>query len=83
MNADRPVTFAGFSLDLANERLACDGDVVPLTSKARAVLRRLVEHRGAVVTTTGLLARFDLAAVRHPPRRQRSSLLMQVDRRVM
>jgi DNA-binding response OmpR family regulator len=67
MNADRPVTFAGFSLDLANERLVCDGEVVRLTSKAFVVLRRLVEHRGALVTKTGLVARFDLAAVRHPP----------------
>jgi hypothetical protein len=38
MNADRPV-------DLANERLVGDGDVVPFTSKALAVLHRLVEHR--------------------------------------
>jgi hypothetical protein len=43
MDADRRLTFDGFSLDLANEQLVCDGEVVALTPKAFAVLRRLIE----------------------------------------
>jgi DNA-binding response OmpR family regulator len=42
MDADWLLTFDRRSLDLANERLLHDGDVVPLTPKAFAVLRRLV-----------------------------------------
>ena len=55
MDADRRPTFEGFSLDLANERLLCDGEVVALTPKAFAVLRRLVEESGQLVTKADLL----------------------------
>ena len=55
MNADRRLTFEGFSLDLTNERLVCDGEVVALTPKAFAVLRRLVEGGGKLVTKAELL----------------------------
>jgi len=55
MDADRRLTFEGFSLDLANERLVCDGEVVALTPKAFAVLRRLVEDNGKLVTKAELL----------------------------
>src|SRR5262245_12311023 len=55
MDADRLLTFEGFSLDLANEQLVCDGEVVPLTPKAFTVLRRLVEDGGQLVTKAELL----------------------------
>src|SRR5262245_45469404 len=46
MDADRLLSFEGYSLDLANEQLLHDGDVVPLTPKAFGVLRRLAEDAG-------------------------------------
>jgi DNA-binding winged helix-turn-helix (wHTH) protein len=55
MDADRHLTFEGFSLDLANERLVCNGEQVALTPKAFAVLRRLVEGGGKLVTKAELL----------------------------
>src|SRR5947207_14480802 len=55
MDADRRLTFDGFSLDLANEQLVCDGEVVALTPKAFAVLRRLVEDGGQLVSKEELL----------------------------
>jgi hypothetical protein len=55
MHADRSLTFGGFSLDLANEQLVCDGEVVALTPKAFAVLRRLIEDWGQLVTKEDLL----------------------------
>jgi DNA-binding winged helix-turn-helix (wHTH) protein/tetratricopeptide (TPR) repeat protein len=55
MDTDLRLTFESFSLDLANERLVCDGQVVPLTPKAFAVLRRLVEQGGQLVTKAELL----------------------------
>ena len=55
MDADRLLTFEGFSLDLANEQLVCGGEVVALTPKAFAVLRRLVEGDGQLVTKEELL----------------------------
>src|SRR4029450_9734123 len=55
MDADRPLTFEGFSLDLANERLVCHGEVVALTPKAFAVLRRLVEGGGGLAPKAELL----------------------------
>src|SRR5215470_14989305 len=55
MDADRLLSFEGYSLDLANERLLHDGDVVPLTPKAFAVLRRLVEDAGQLVKKDDLL----------------------------
>src|SRR4029450_11272166 len=55
MDADRCLTFEGFSLNLANEQLVCDGEAVPLTPKAFTVLRRLVEEGGQLVTKAELL----------------------------
>jgi DNA-binding winged helix-turn-helix (wHTH) protein/tetratricopeptide (TPR) repeat protein len=55
MDADRSLTFEGYALDLANERLLHEGEVVPLAPKAFAVLRRLVEDGGQVVTKKELL----------------------------
>src|SRR5215831_10980954 len=55
MDADRLLTFDRYSLDLANERLLHDGDVVALTPKAFAVLRRLVEDAGQLVKKDDLL----------------------------
>src|SRR5689334_3491825 len=55
MDADRLLTFEGYSLDVANEQLLHDGDVVALTPKAFAVLRRLVEDGGQVVSKEELL----------------------------
>jgi Thiolase C-terminal domain-like len=42
MDADRPPTFGGYALDLANERLLHEGEGMPLAPKGFAVLRRLV-----------------------------------------
>src|SRR5207247_8075438 len=55
MDANRRLTFGGFSLDLANDKLVCDGEVVALTPKAFAVLRRLLEDGGQLVTKEELL----------------------------
>src|SRR5215470_13647605 len=55
MDADRLLSFDRYSLDLANEQLLHDGDVVPLTPKAFAVLRRLVEDAGQLVKKDDLL----------------------------
>jgi len=55
MDANRRLTFGGFSLDLANDQLVCDGEVVALTPKAFAVLRRLLEDGGQLVTKEELL----------------------------
>src|SRR5215813_8213737 len=55
MDVDRLLTFDRYSLDLSNERLLHDGDVVPLTPKAFAVLRRLVEDAGQLVKKDDLL----------------------------
>src|SRR5258707_12406501 len=55
MDAHRLLTFEGYSLDLANERLLHEGEVVALTPKAFAVLRRLVEDGGQLVTKKELL----------------------------
>jgi DNA-binding winged helix-turn-helix (wHTH) protein len=55
MHPDRRLTFAGFSLDLANEKLVHDGEAVALTPKAFAVLRRLLEDGGQLVTKEELL----------------------------
>ena len=43
MHGDRRLTSGGFSIHLASEQLVCDGEVVPLTPKTVAVLRRLLE----------------------------------------
>src|SRR5262245_66623334 len=55
MDADRLLTFDRYSLDLANDRLLHDGDMVSLTPKAFAVLRRLVEDAGQLVKKDELL----------------------------
>src|SRR5262249_38674703 len=47
--------FDGYALDLANERLLHEGEAVPLTPKAFAVLRRLVEDAGQLVRKDDLL----------------------------
>src|SRR3954451_18136087 len=44
------LTFDRYRLDLPNARLWCGARAVPLTRKAFAVLRYLVEHAGQVVT---------------------------------
>jgi DNA-binding response OmpR family regulator len=56
MAAARHLTFEGFSLDLANEQLLCDCEILGLTPKAFAVLRRLVDGAGKLVTKAELLA---------------------------
>ena len=55
MDAGRRVTFGDFSLDLANERLWYRDEVAALTPKAFAVLRRLVEDGGQLVSKEELL----------------------------
>src|SRR5215831_13739477 len=55
MDADRLLSFEGYALDLANEQLLHEGDVVALTPKAFAVLRRLVEDAGQLVRKDDLL----------------------------
>ena len=55
MEAHRRLTFDCYTLDLTNEQLLCEGEVVPLTPKAFAVLRRLVEDAGQLVTKEELL----------------------------
>jgi len=55
MDADRLLSFDRYSLDLANEQLLQDGEVVPLTPKAFAVLHRLVEDAGQLVKKDDLL----------------------------
>jgi DNA-binding winged helix-turn-helix (wHTH) protein/tetratricopeptide (TPR) repeat protein len=55
MDPDRLLSFDRYSLDLANERLLHDGEVVPLTPKAFAVLRQLVEDAGQLVRKDDLL----------------------------
>ena len=55
MEADQCLTFGNFSLDLAKEQLLDGGEVVALTPKAFAVLRRLVEDGGHLVSKEELL----------------------------
>ena len=55
MEADRRLTFGDFCLDLASEQLLCGDEVVALTPKAFAVLRRLVEDGGQLVSKEELL----------------------------
>jgi DNA-binding winged helix-turn-helix (wHTH) protein/tetratricopeptide (TPR) repeat protein len=55
MKADQRVTFADFCLDPTSERLYCRDEVVALTPKAFAVLRRLVEEGGQLVPREELL----------------------------
>ena len=55
MEADRRLTFGEFGLDLTSERLWCRDEVVALTPKAFAVLRRLIEDGGQLVSKEELL----------------------------
>src|SRR5438552_11575221 len=55
MAAGRRLTFRDFPLDLTSERLWYRDEVAPLTPKAFAVLRRLVEDRGQLVSKEELL----------------------------
>src|SRR5512134_3477538 len=55
MEADRRLTFGDFCLDLSSERLWCRDEVVALTPKAFAVLRRLIEDGGQLVSKADLL----------------------------
>jgi len=55
MEADRRFTFGDFCVDLTSERLWCRDEVVALTPKAFAVLRRLVEDGGQLVSKEELL----------------------------
>src|SRR5262249_61400582 len=51
MEADHCLAFGDVSLDLAKGQLLCSGEVVALTPKAFAVLRRLVDDGGHGVST--------------------------------
>ncbi len=55
MDAGRRITFGDFCLDLSSERLWCRDEVASLTPKAFAVLRRLVEDGGQLVSKEELL----------------------------
>src|SRR5512135_2873107 len=55
MEAEQRLTFGDFCLDIASQRLRCGGEVVALTPKAFAVLRRLVEDGGQLVSKEDLL----------------------------
>src|SRR5215471_19939199 len=55
METGRRVTFGDFCLDLTSEQLWCQNQVIALTPKAFAVLRRLVEDRGQLVSKEELL----------------------------
>src|SRR5207249_6111877 len=55
MDAGRRLTFGDFSLDLTSQRLWYRDEVAALTPKAFAVLRRLVEDRGQLVSKEELL----------------------------
>src|SRR6185436_12783897 len=55
MEADQRLGFEDYDLDVAAERLLCAGEVVALTPKAFAVLRRLIEDGGQLVSKQELL----------------------------
>jgi DNA-binding winged helix-turn-helix (wHTH) protein/tetratricopeptide (TPR) repeat protein len=55
MDADQRLTFDDFCLDFGTEQLLCGNEVVALTPKALAVLRRLVEDGGQLVSKEELL----------------------------
>src|SRR5262252_4243022 len=55
MEGDRSLRFGDFSLDLAKEQLFCSGEAIALTPKAFAVLRRLVDYGGQLVSKEELL----------------------------
>src|SRR6478672_4395876 len=55
MEVDRRLLFADFSLDPSAEQLYCGDEAVALTPKAFAVLRRLVEESGQLVSKEDLL----------------------------
>jgi len=75
MDADRQLTFEGFSLDLANERLLHEGKAVALTPKAFAVLRRegtLRDHPELALSFSEFEPVVDLAGHRSLEERYRS-----------
>ena len=55
MTTERELTFPPYRLDLGDERLWRGRHALPLTPRAFAVLRHLVEHRGRLVTRDDLL----------------------------
>ena len=55
METDRRLTFGDFCLDLTGERLWCRDEAVALTPKAFAVLHRLVDDAGQLVSKEELL----------------------------
>src|SRR5512147_1858900 len=55
MESDRRLTFGDFWLDPTSQQLWCRDEVVALTPKASAVLRRLVEEGGQLVSKEELL----------------------------
>src|SRR5512147_1350797 len=55
MESDRRLTFGDFWLDPTSQQLWCRDEVVALTPKATAVLRRLVEDGGQLVSKEELL----------------------------
>ena len=55
METDRRLTFGNFCLDPTTQQLCCGEEVVALTPKAFAVLRRLVEAAGPLVSKGDLL----------------------------
>jgi DNA-binding response OmpR family regulator len=54
MATEAELGFGPFRLNLANEQLWQEEQVLPLTPKAFAVLRYLVEHPGQLVTKDAL-----------------------------
>ncbi len=49
-----PLTFDRYRMDLPNEQLWSGQQAIPLTSKAFAVLRYLIEHAGQLVSKAEL-----------------------------
>jgi DNA-binding winged helix-turn-helix (wHTH) protein len=56
MQGDQPLTFDRYSVDLPNAQVWRGNRVLPLTSKAFAVLRYLIEHAGQLVNKAELFA---------------------------
>ena len=52
MQAEQPLTFDRYRLDLSNAQLWRGKRAIPLTRQTFTVLRYLLEHAGQVVTET-------------------------------
>ena len=56
---DNPIRFArlsqGYVWDRIEERLCFHGETVPLSTKSRALLKLLMDHRGQIVTYTDIM----------------------------